>query len=230
MKFENGCWIFAEGYTCFPATQIFYVRKDGNALLLTVPTTRINGVGDTLGGVNLTVRISSPAEGIIRLQTWHHTGAIKKTPEFELMLTEEIPMDIIEGAYVPDDPSFSGILRADASDTGRMRKVPSDDDRLTVQSGDIRLEINKKNFTMRFLKKQTAPDGSEKWVCFTSSKGRDLACIKKDFRGLAYDREGDTANTYMRQNLSITVDEHIYGMGERFSAFVKNGQTVRIEH
>ena len=196
MKFENGCWIFAEGYTCFPATEVYFSKKDGNAILLTVPTIHINGKGDTLGGVNLTIRISSPAAGIIRVQTWHHTGAKKKLPEFELELTDELPMEV--------------------SDT---------DSQITLISGDIKLEINKKQFTLVFSRKTA--DG---WKVFTKSAGRDLACIKEDYKGHAYDHAGDTANTYMRQNLSITVDEHIYGMGERFSSIVKNGQTVRIEH
>ena len=200
MKFENGCWIPAEGYTCFPATQIYFVKREENALVLTVPTTKISGKGDTLGGVNLTLRISSPAAGIMRLQTWHHTGAKKKLPEFALELTEELPLGVQE--------------------TEEM---------LAVTSGDIRLEIDKSPFALRYCKAVKGTHGTE-WTKITSSTGRDLACIKRNFRGMAYDRDGDTANTYMRQNLSITVNEHIYGCGERFTAFVKNGQTVRIEH
>ncbi len=192
MKFENGCWIFDEGYTCFPATHVYFVKKSENAVILTVPTHHITGKGDTLGGVNLTIRISSPADGIMRVQTWHHTGARKKTPEFELELTDEIPMETEET-----------------------------EESIAFTSGDIRLVVTKFPFSMTWYRCG---------IRITSSKGRDLACIKKDYRGDAYDRAGDTANTYMRQNLSITVDEHIYGMGERFSAFVKNGQTVRIEH
>ncbi|MBQ8947477.1 MAG: alpha-xylosidase [Lachnospiraceae bacterium] len=200
MKFENGCWIFDEGYTCFPATQVYFVKKENNALLLTVPTTHITGKGDTLGGVNLTVRISSPAEGIMRLQTWHHTGARKKLPEFELELSDELPLDVDENEKM-----------------------------LTITSGNIRLEVDKYPFTLRYYKSKDGSRNTE-WKPITSSKGRDLACIKKDYKGMAYDRAGDTADTYMRENLSITVDEHIYGCGERFTAFVKNGQTVRIEH
>ncbi len=199
MKFENGCWMMEEGYTCFPATQVYFVKKEGNALVLTVPTTRITGKGDTLGGVNLTLRISSPAKGILRLQTAHHTGAKKKRPAFALALTEELPLEVEE--------------------TPEM---------LTVTSGDIRLEVDKDPFTLRYFHGVEVTEGTT-WNRRTTSTGRDLACIKRNFRGMAYDRAGDTADTYMRQNLSITVDEHIYGCGERFTALVKNGQTVRIE-
>jgi len=196
MKFENGCWMFNEGYTCFPATEVYFCEKKGNEILLTVPTTHITGKGDTLGGVNLTLKISSPKEDIIRVRTWHHMGIVKKSPEFELELNDAIPMEVVNEA-----------------------------DRVVITSGKLRLIITTFPFSMTYEKL-----AGEKWVKITGSKGRDLACIKKNFAGLAYDRAGDTQNTYMRQNLSITVDEHIYGMGERFTAFVKNGQTVNIKH
>ena len=35
-----------------------------------------------------------------------------------------------------------------------------------------------------------------------------------------------TEKSYMLEQLSIDVDEYIYGLGERFTPFVKNGQIV----
>ena len=32
----------------------------------------------------------------------------------------------------------------------------------------------------------------------------------------------------MRQELDLSVNEHVYGLGERFGAFVKNGQSIDI--
>ena len=51
--------------------------------------------------------------------------------------------------------------------------------------------------------------------------------MKTDWKGLAYD-PGDDDETYMRQMLSLAVDEKVYGMGERFTPFIKNGQQVDI--
>lgn len=201
MKFENGCWINREGYTIIPAVEIYYTTIKENEVLLTVPTMHIRGKGDTLNGINLTVRVSSPKEDIIRFQIWHHTGIKKKFPEFDLELTEAIPIDAKE----------------------------TEEDVIVI-SGNIKLEIRKSDFTMTYYKKAIGSDGSEKWVKITDSKGKDLAMVKENFRGQPYDLDGDTKNTYMRQNLSITVNEHIYGTGERFTAFVKNGQTVNIEN
>ena len=50
--------------------------------------------------------------------------------------------------------------------------------------------------------------------------------MKTDYKGDYYEVNGDLENTYMREQLSIGVGEHLYGTGERFTPFVKNGQTV----
>ena len=51
--------------------------------------------------------------------------------------------------------------------------------------------------------------------------------MKTDWKGLAYDK-GDDEDTYVRQQLSIDVGELIYGLGEHFTPFAKNGQSVEI--
>jgi alpha-D-xyloside xylohydrolase len=61
----------------------------------------------------------------------------------------------------------------------------------------------------------------------TDSGAKDLAYVKTDWRGLAYDNGGEE-DTYMRERLSLSVGELIYGTGERFTPFIKNGQTVDI--
>lgn len=38
----------------------------------------------------------------------------------------------------------------------------------------------------------------------------------------------DSGKHYMREQLSLGIDEQIYGLGERFTPFIKNGQTVDI--
>lgn len=60
----------------------------------------------------------------------------------------------------------------------------------------------------------------------TVSKQRDLSYVKTNYRGLAYETNNDDA--IMREQLSLSVGELIYGFGEKFTPFVKNGQTVDI--
>ena len=190
MKFSNGCWLQKEGTECFAPQQAYFTKVTDNMVTICAPANRINHRGDTLGYVNLTVVITSPAPEIIRVQTWHHLGRVDKGPHFELELTEALPLEV--------------------NDT---------EDLLVVKSGSLSLEITKKYWSMTYKR------GDE---VITKSSGRDLACMKTDWKGLAYDGPGDTENTYMRQQLSLGVGELIYGLGERFTPFLKNGQSVDI--
>lgn len=93
-----------------------------------------------------------------------------------------------------------------------------EEDRLVISSGSFRLEIDKASCALRFYR------GEEP---VTSSGWRDLAYMKTDWRGLPYD-DGGLHDTYMREQLSLDVGEYIYGLGERFTPFIKNGQSVDI--
>ena len=86
MKFHNGCWLFKEGYECFSPQQVYEVRKKEKEVVLCAPTSRINHKGDTLGGINLTIKITAPMDGVIRVQTFHHLGVQDRGLKFELNL------------------------------------------------------------------------------------------------------------------------------------------------
>jgi alpha-D-xyloside xylohydrolase len=100
--------------------------------------------------------------------------------------------------------------------TGNL-KAEETDDRIIVSSGTLRVEVMKATAAIAFYR------GDEK---ITSSGAKDLAYMKTDWKGLAYDKGPEDA--FMREQLSLSVGELIYGLGERFSAFVKNGQSVDI--
>lgn len=48
------------------------------------------------------------------------------------------------------------------------------------------------------------------------------------FKSMAHITNTKDQSTYLREELSLGVGEYIYGLGERFTPFVKNGQTVDI--
>ena len=145
--------------------------------------------GDTLGGINLTLIITAPMEEVIRVQTYHHLGAVNAYPAFE----------INAGA--------------------KPLKTDENDERIIIYSGSLALEIGKKHWRMRY----TPEMGS--WS--RNPRQKTLPLMKTDWKGLAYDR-GDYRDTYMRQQLGISVDEKLYGLGERFTPFVRNGQSIKI--
>lgn len=190
MKFSNGCWLQREGIECFSPKEVYFTRVEDTRVTLCAPTTKINHRGDTLGGVNLTIVITSPMPEILRVQTWHHRGILAKSPEFDLKKKDALPLQVTE----------------------------TDRD-ITITSGTLALVITKENWSMTYQR------GNE---VLTKSGAKDLALMKTDWRGPAYDAAGDTENTFMRQQLSLGVGELVYGMGERFGAFAKNGQSIDI--
>lgn len=190
MKFSNGCWLQKESCSCFAPQEAYFTTIEECKVTITAPTIHITQRGDTLGCINLTLEITSPAPDIIRVRTWHHKGAIVNTPSFDLELTEDLPL-----------------------------QVEDSDEKIVVTSGSMSLVITKKTWSMTYMR------GNE---IITRSTGKDLAIMKTDWHGhYAYDH-GDNEDTYMRQMLSLSVGELVYGTGERFTPFVKNGQSIDI--
>lgn len=187
MKFSNGCWLQKQGCACFSAQQVYDLEITDKQVKLCVPTSKINGRGATLGGINLTVVITSPMPEVLRVQTYHYMGVVNKGPDFELNINNNAVL-----------------------------QTQQDENKLTISSGALQLIITKKNCSMTYMR-----DGK----VLTKSASKDLAYMKTNWQGLAYDN-GAEEDTYMRQQLSLSVGELVYGMGERFTPFVKNGQTV----
>lgn len=189
MNFSNGCWLQKEGCSCFAPQEVYFTKIEERKVTLLAPTIHIVTRGDTLGCINLTMEITSPAPDIFRVRTYHFKGAVVETPAFDLELTEELPLE-----------------------------VEDDEEKIKITSGSMSLVITKKTWSMTYMR------GNE---VITKSAGKDLALMKMNFKGYTYDK-GDGEDTYIRQMLSLSVGELVYGMGERFTPFVKNGQSVDI--
>lgn len=189
MKFSNGCWLQREGVECFSPQEVYYTNTEERSVTLCAPTYRVANRGCTLGGVNLTLTVTSPMPGVIRVQTAHHLGTVRKAPEFELALGD-----------------------------GEILTVENTEEKISVTSGSLTLDIGRLPFSMTYRSGDRV---------LAKSSGKDLALMKTNWRGLAYDK-GDMKDTYIRQQLSIGVGELIYGLGEHFTPFAKNGQSVEI--
>ena len=190
MKFNNGCWLFKEGTVCFSPHEVYYTKVTDTEVTLCAPTHPITHRGDTLGGINLNIRISSPMPNVLRVQTDHHMGRLMRTPSFDLNL-----------------------------DTPQKLHVEDAEDTIVITSGTLSLVITKNPWSMTYKSGDRV---------LTESRGRDLALMKTAYKGDFYEVDGDLENTYMREQLGIGVGELLYGTGERFTPFVKNGQSVEI--
>lgn len=188
MNFSNGYWLHKEGHELFGPSQIYYIKRGENKVVICAPTHPVTCRDQAMDGVNLTIEIAAPCPGILHMKISHFAGNVTDSL-FRHRLSDGAPLEIEE----------------------------TEED-LRISSGKMTLCIRKDPFMMRFL------EGEKE---LTRASGRDLALVKTDWRGYFYDK-GDEINTYIRQRLLVGVDEMIYGLGERFTPFVKNGQTVDI--
>lgn len=80
--------------------------------------------------------------------------------------------------------------------------------RLTLASGALALRIDKNPWSLSFVDR---------------SRGETLTTSPYKAQGLM---EKASAGTFLREQLTLGVGEQVYGLGERFQAFARNGQTV----
>lgn len=101
--------------------------------------------------------------------------------------------------YFETNHSFPAVLMEDCGDY------------LVFQSGDTSVRIIK---------------AAGQWKM--EFRDSERLITESGFRNLAYMVNQDTKKKYMVEQLALGVGESVYGLGERYSPFVKNGQTVEI--
>jgi len=94
-----------------------------------------------------------------------------------------------------------------SSQTGDHVVIEENDERAVLTSGSLSVHIRK---------------GSVWAVDFYRAGERITGSAQKS---MAYIKE-DNGNTFMREELDVGVGEWVYGLGERFTPFVRNGQVV----
>ena len=96
-----------------------------------------------------------------------------------------------------------------------------DEDAAYLSTGDVTVVVDRKNFSYSFMVNGEV---------ITSCGFRNLAYVQYDrptstmLPGKNYFTEN--GDPYMVNQLSVAPGEYIYGLGERFTPFVKNGQSV----
>lgn len=100
---------------------------------------------------------------------------------------------------------------AEIKNTAPHVRIEENEEFLLYQSGETKAVVDKRpdSWGIRFL------DG-------------DRELTGTGFRNMANIRNNETGRTYTVEALAIDVDESIYGLGERFTPFVKNGQVVEM--
>ncbi|ROR72874.1 alpha-xylosidase [Bogoriella caseilytica] len=204
MKFTDGFWHTRPGVEAQYAAEAYDLTPErsaaGEQLVIHAPTAVIASRGNTLNRALLTVTLSSPLEGIVRVRVEHHQGA-RTSPGFDLVGAEEghgrVHVDDEAGELV------TGGLRARVTPGAPWNLTFLDGERELTRSG------HKSIGYMRLGPQAPVP-----------AEPTGVSGVTEN--GLA------PARTYLHTQLGLDVGELVYGLGERFGPLVKNGQSVEV--
>ena len=203
MKFTDGFWLLRPGVTATYAAEAYDIAQvatpDGDGLAIYAPSAPISSRNGTLSRPLITVTLSSPLEGVVRVRIEHHRGAAV-SPGFRIN-------------------SRFGAARVRLDDAGGE-----------LTTGSLTARIAKgAPWSLDFLHegRRITGSGHKSVGHMALAPGAPVAaepagCAGYTTTGLA------PSSTYVHEQLDLGVGERIYGFGERFGPFVKNGQTIDI--
>ncbi|OJJ54824.1 hypothetical protein ASPSYDRAFT_185802 [Aspergillus sydowii CBS 593.65] len=201
VKFSHGCWHPAPDTLIDWAVETVVAETRDEKLHFVTSSKPINHRGDTLNNPTLTHSLSSPVDHVLCLSSTHWTRqkSVTQGPHFEL---------------------FPG-GKPDRASIGRTSKTAEG---LSLKEGSLSASVDTrpKSFDISF-----------------HANGKLLT--KLGWRSIGYVKQGTTAlhprASYLDPNkgqrwvtyqLQLGVGDKVYGLGERFGPFVKNGQSIEI--
>ena len=218
MKFTNGYWMIRDGVDALYAREAYELAADATTESLNVlaPTSVVRGRYDTLNLPTFNVDITTPAEGVIRVCAEHWQGATEY-PGFPLNADEPGNRDYVT-------------VQANGNGDGEVGVNGAD---VTLTTGGLTVKVVKgAPWNLTFI----GEDGK----VLTESAGKSLGRFKlgaesnvtaqpvSEF-GVTMDGSArDESDVFIAIQLHLSVGEDVYGLVERFGAYVKNGQSVDI--
>lgn len=202
MKFADGFWLNRRGYTVDYAAQPYDIQITDNSIRVFATSQTIYNRGMTLGGVTLEIVYTSTKEDTIKVHIVHHKGAADHAPKFELN----------------EDLSFKPVI----TDNGGSVTLTSGKTAVTIakgQSWNVQFTYDGKLLTGGGWR---ATSYIQESAYLAGNRAYDA--LDNTFWSVP----ADPRKAYMREQLTLAVGEYIYGFGEKFTPFVKNGQTVEI--
>ncbi len=204
MKISDGFWLNKPGYNINYATQMYTVEADDTSVTVYATNQWIANRGMTLGGPMLTIRFTSTLENSIKVSIEHFKGALKKAPSFELYENADFK-PVVRRTENGGYELISGRTKVKIGCQGGGYDISYwYDDRLLTKEGW----------------RTTSLVEEEDWL----TRNKEIANEGSRF----FAKSDNGGNTFIREMLGISVGEYIYGFGEKFSTFVKNGQTVEV--
>ena len=202
MKFANGFWVTQKGYDVKFASQPYEITTTQNSITVLVTSAVIENRGMTLQGPNLEVTYSSTCEDTIKVSTVHYKGGLDNTPHYELN----------------EDANFKPII----NDTEEYIEMISGNTKVVIAKGT--------SWNVQFYYKDRHLTGNTWRATSYITENQYSVDAKKELNkdNDFFDYPVTDNASYLREQLKTDIGECIYGFGEKFTPFVKNGQNVEI--
>ncbi|MBQ4312191.1 MAG: alpha-xylosidase [Oscillospiraceae bacterium] len=199
MKFADGFWLNRHGYEVNYVQQAYEVRAVKNGINVLAATQYIHNRGMTLGGPVLDMTFSSFQKDVIKVSIDHYKGTNDNIPKFEL-----------------------------DEDQGYSPEIIENDSEWQLISGDTKVVIAKDHWSVCYYYKDKKLTGGAWRAASIINQNRLMknAEIAATADNTFWTAPAGNGTTYLREQLTLSVGECIYGFGEKFTTFVKNGQTV----
>lgn len=202
MKFSNGAWLGKPGFNVSYAAQCYETDISLNSITVFATSNVIWNRSMTLGGVCLEITFTAVAQDVIRVNICHHRGAVCKRPTFDLCELEP---------YVPEITDCSEYIE--------------------MKCGETLLRIKKgREWDVSFFRNGKRLTGSKSKCTSYIEENHFHADARRRLHSndRSFDMPECTDRNFIREQLTLDVGECVYGFGEKFTSFVKNGQTVQM--
>ena len=201
MKFADGFWLNQRGFDVNYASQAYEIKTGKNYINVLATPTYIQNRGMTLGGPNLDITFSCTMKNVIKVSVVHYKGGNDNFPKFELN-----------------------------EDQGFIPEIAEKEDCWELIAGDTKVCVGKYAWKINyFFRDKLLTGGGWRAVGIVKEnqyRASDRLNASRDDTFWSFPR--DSRTTYLREQLGLSVGEQVYGFGEKFTTFTKNGQNVEI--
>ncbi len=202
MKFSDGFWLNQKGFDVNYAVSAYEITTSPNSITVFATSSAIYNRAMTLGGVTLEITYTSTAPDVIKVSVVHHKGTLKNAPKYELN-----------------------------EDLGYTPEITSGEDFAEMVSGNTKVRIKKGfdwdvEYTYNGRRLTGGAWRSTSYIEENQFRADNRISSMRDDNFWGYPADAHTS--YMREQLTLGIGECIYGFGEKFTTFVKNGQNVEM--
>ncbi|KAF9028284.1 hypothetical protein BDZ89DRAFT_1133744 [Hymenopellis radicata] len=218
VKFSTGMWENSPSVAISWATEIVKSEALKDRLRCVATTRKIYHRGDTLNAPTITMECSSPLPDVIHLEAYHWKAhaPTAQGPHYEVFPT----IDVKEVASIRKDG-----IQATKTETGLTLYTNTLTAAFDTRPGQFNFDIRSHG-----ARSPTGITSSNDYL-LTQLGWRSVGYVKRD-TNLQHPNlnlvDPDKGDMWMTMQFQISVGEKIYGLGERFGPFVKNGQGVEM--